>query len=147
MSDYPKWWDTTVTVYNRYEDPQTQVITWYKTVLDNCFWKNNFQRLKVGQTEVETDSVICRIPINDAFKEKYSWINIPNYQMNNYFTLDRGDIIAKGNIEEDIVEYQSGKRSSDFIAKYKSSGCMVIDSVNINDYTGVGIPHYHVEGV
>lgn len=144
---YPIWWDTSVTVYNKYEDPQTNIITWHKTVIDDCFWQNNFNRYKMGEVEIQSDSIICRIKEDSRFLEKQDWVKIPNDKMNNYFTLSQGDIIIKGNVDEDIDEYTSGKRSSDIIAKYKWQGCMVIDKLSINTGLGRGLPHYHVEGV
>lgn len=144
---YPKWWSDTITVFNKYEDTQTGIVHWYKTVLKNCFWKNDFQRLKMGDIQVQTDSIICRIPESNKFMEKNNWINVPNDKMSNYFTFDTGDIIIKGYIEDDIDEYTSGSRSSDIIEKYKSFGCMVVDRLSINTGVGRGIPHYHVEGV
>lgn len=147
MSNYPVWWDTTITVFNKYEDIQTGVIRWYKTTLSNCFWKNDFQRLKMGEVQVQTDGIVCRIPENEKFLEKQDWVNIPNDMMANYFTLAQGDIIVRGQVDEDIDEYMSGKRSSDFIEKYKWQGCMVVDRLSINVGIGRGLPHYHVEGV
>lgn len=144
---YPAWWDTQVTIYNKYEDPQTQIIKWYKTVIDECFWKNNFQRLKLGDIEVNTDGVICRIKENSKFLEKQDWVKLPNDEMSNYFTLSQGDIIIRGNVSDNIDEYTSGIRSSDIIEKYKWQGCIVIDMVVINTGVGRGLPHYHVEGV
>lgn len=147
MANYPVWWDTTITVFNKYEDPQTNVITWYKTVLNNCFWKNDFQRLKMGDIEVETDSIICRIPENSNFRENQNWVKIPNDQMNNYFTLAHGDIIIRGDVNINIDEYTDGRRSSDIIESCKAQGCMVIDRFSINTGIGRGLPHYHVQGV
>lgn len=37
MNSYPIWWDTDLTIYNKFTDPQTQLIKWYRTVLTNCF--------------------------------------------------------------------------------------------------------------
>lgn len=145
--NYPIWWDTTVTVFNRYEDEQTQVIRWYKTVIPECFWKNDFQRLKMGEVQVQTDNIVCRIPENSNFREKQDWLKIPNDKMNKYFTLSQGDIIIRGEADTIIDEYTSGKRSSDIIEAYKWQGCMVIDRVSINVGPGRGLPHYHVEGV
>lgn len=147
MTKYPDWWVDTVTIFNKYQDPQTSVIRWYRTVVDGCFWKNDFQRLKVGQIEVSTDSIICRIPEKDNYLDKHVWLTIPNDMKSNYFTLSEGDIVVRGNIQEGINEYNSGERSSDFITKYKSLGCMILDRISINTGTGKGIPHYHVEGV
>lgn len=144
---YPIWWDTTITVYNRFEDPQTQVVRWYRTVLENCFWKNDFQRLKMGDVEVKTDSVVCRIKENPKFLEKQDWVLQPNDKMSQYFTLAQGDIIVRGEVADEINEYQAGYRSSNIIEKYKWQGCILIDRVSINTGAGRGLPHYHVEGV
>ena len=127
MNSYPIWWDTDLTIYNKFTDPQTQLIKWYRTVLTNCFWKYVGDKVSVGNTVLETNDIICRIPQNDKFKEKYEWLNTPNDLMTNYFTLSNGDIIVKGNVADEIDEYKSGKRSTDLIAKYKElQGCMEI---------------------
>ena len=39
MNVYPIWWDTTVTIYNKIQDPQTRVVSWQRTVIPNGFWK------------------------------------------------------------------------------------------------------------
>lgn len=144
---YPRWWDTTITVYNRYEDPTTNIITWHRTVLNGCFIKNANNKVTVGQTQLETNNIIIRIPQSDNFKDYGEWINTPNDLMDNYFTLHQGDIIVKGDIDEVIDEYTEGKRSTDFLTKYKAVGvCLTIS--NWQDNTGVGrcSPHYYVNG-
>lgn len=147
MSNYPAWWDTSVTVYNKFTDPQTQIIKWYRTLLDSCFWKYTGQKITVGDTVLESSTTICRIPQNDKFLEKYEWLKKPNDEMGNYFTLGQGDIIVKGIVEDEINEYQSGKRSTDFIAKYKElQGCVQIEQVSVNTGTSLNNPHYYVTG-
>lgn len=148
MNNYPIWWDTTITIYNKYTDPQTQIIKWFKTVIDNCFWKYTGDKISIGATVIETNNIICRIPKNDKFLESYLWNDVPNDQMNQYFTLGVGDIIAKGNIEDEIDEYKSGKRSSDFIYKHKKlQGCMEIEEIAINVGAGRCNEHYYAKGV
>lgn len=148
MSNFPLWWDTTITIYNKYEDKQTQLIKWYRTVLNNCFWKYTGDKISVGNTVIETNDIICRIPQNSKFLENFEWLAVPNDLMQNYFTLNSGDIIVKGDISDEIDEYKSGKRSSDLIAKYKElQGCMEIEQTAINTGAGRCNPHYYVKGV
>lgn len=148
MNDYPIWWDTTVTVYNKFEDPQTQVIRWFKTVITNCFWKYVGDKIKINQTVLETNNIICRIPQSEKFLEKYQWIQLPNDEMGNYFTLGVGDIIIKGEVEDIVNEYQSGHRSTDLVKKYKQlQGCLEVQEVAINDGIGRNNPHYYVKGI
>ena len=148
MSNYPIWWETTLTIYNRYEDPQTQIISWYKTVVEDCFWQYTGDKVTIGETVLDTNNIICRIPESDKFLEKYLWIDIPNDQMSNYFTLGVGDIIVKGNCSFEINEYRSGMRSTDLIAKYKDlQGCMEIERISVNVGRGRNNPHYFVKGI
>ena len=148
MNDYPVWWNTTVTIYNRYENPQTQLITWYRHVIPNCFWKYVGDKVTVGQAVLETNNTICRIPESKEFKERHEWLSLPNDEMANYFTVGTGDIIVKGEVGDEIDEYVTGYRSTDIIAKYKGlQGCMQIENSAINVGAGRCNPHYYVKGV
>lgn len=143
----PSWWDTSLTIYNKYEDPTTKIIRWYRTNLSHCYWKYEKTKLSVGNTVLEADSTICRIPEDDRFKPKYEWTKIPNDQMSNYFTLGIGDIIIKGYVSDDIDEFKKGLRSTDLLEKYKDLGKMQIESVSINTGTGLLFNrHYLVKG-
>jgi len=145
---YAPWWDATITIYNRYEDPVTNIVMWFKHTVTNCFWKYTGDKVTVGETVLETNNIICRIPKNDIFLEKYLWLDLPNDEMANYFTLGQGDIIVKGEVTDNIDEYTAGYRSSDFIAKYKGlQGCMEVEEVAINTGFGRGSEHYYVKGV
>lgn len=148
MNIYPVWWDTTITLYNQFKDPQTRVVTWYKHVLDNCFWKYIGEKISVGDVELETNDIICRIPKNDAYLEKYEWEQLPNDRMGDYFTLGQGDIIVKGSVTDTIDEYTSGSRSSDLISKYKKlQGCMEIKQSANNTGAGRCDEHYLARGI
>lgn len=148
MNNYPVWWDTTLTIFNKYEDPITQVVTWFKHVVAECFWKPTGNKVVINNVTIETDDIICRIKKNDSFLEKYIWITKPNDEMANYFTLSPGDIIVKGEVDDDINEYVSGKRSSDLLKKYRTlQGCMTIEEVGINIGEGRCNEHYFVKGI
>lgn len=145
---YPEWWETTVTVFNKFTDPTTKVVIWYKTVIDGTFWKYVGDKINIGKTVLETNNIICRIRKDEKFLEPYQWSKKPNDTMKNYFTLARGDIIIKGEVEDTIDEYASGKRSNDIIAKYKQlQGCMTIEEVAINVGAGRCNEHYLVKGI
>ena len=146
MNNYPEWWNTTITVFNKYEDPVTRQITWYRAVITNCFWKNTGNKIVLGETALDTDTTICRIPLNTAFLERYDWNNTQD--KSKHFTLGAGDIIIKGEVADEINEYASGYRSSDILTKYKKlQGCMVIDKCDVNTGLGRGLEHYFVRGV
>ena len=148
MNNYPSWWDQTITVYNKYEDPETRVITWYKTVLTDCFWKYSDESILVGSTRIETNQTICRVPINDAFLEKYLWEQLSETDKASHFTFGPGDIIIKGEASDIVNEYVSGQRSSDLVTKYKKlQGCMIVDYCIVNTGGGRGNEHYRIKGI
>ena len=147
MNNYGSWWDQTLTVYNKYTDPQTKLIIWHRHVITDCFWKYVGEKIHIGNTVIETKDIICRIPKRDDFMEKYLWINLPNDEMSDYFTLGENDVIIKGEVDDIVDEYTSGHRSTDLVAKYKAlQGCMTINRVAINTGGGRGNEHYYVKG-
>ncbi|MCH5210436.1 MAG: hypothetical protein J1F01_05665 [Oscillospiraceae bacterium] len=145
--NYPRWWNTTITLYNRYEEKETNLVTWRKTIIDGCFLKNANNKVSVGQTVLETNEILVRIPESDKFKPYGEMISDVKNLTGDYFTLNRGDIIIKGAVDDDIDEYAKGKKSTDLLSKYKEIGvCLQIN--NWQDNTGVGrvAPHYYVSG-
>ena len=148
MNSYPVWWDTKLTIYNKYEDPQTHITTWFSNVVENSFWKYIGEKINIGNTVLETNNTICRIRKDDRFLEKHEWIALPNDKMAEHFTLSPGDMIVKGEVDDVINEYVNGQRSSDLLKKYKAlQGCIVIDEVAINVGEGRCNEHYYVRGI
>ena len=155
MNKYPVWWDTDLTIYNKHENPETGIITWYRRTLSKCFWKYTGNKIAFSNyysannsMVLETNDTICRIPKNKKYRESYKWINTPNDLKGNYFTLKLGDIIVKGKVTDEINEYQAGYRSTDLLAKYKAlQGCIEITQFAENIGKGRVNEHYYVKGV
>lgn len=145
---YPPWWETTITLYNRYEDPQTHVVRWFRHVINGTFWKYTGNKVVVNKVTLETDDTTCRIRKDDKFLERHLWLSKPNDEMGNYFTLGVGDIIVKGEVSDIIDEYTSGLRSNDLEKKYKNlQGCIRVKEVAINTGSSRCSEHYFVKGV
>lgn len=145
MNSYPQWWNQTVTIYNRLEDPETRKITWHRTVIHECFWRCTEEKFIIDGTLIKANVTICRIPKQDNYLERYLWEQLEDVSEN--FTLSIGDIVIKGEVDDEIDEYTSGKRSSDFLTKYKRlQGCTLIGSVSNNTDGGRGAEHYLVRG-
>lgn len=148
MNNYPSWWNTTITLFNRYEDPLTQLVTWYRTVIEGCFWKNVHDKVKIGEVVLETDGITCRIRKDNRFVDTETWLALPSDKKTNYFTLGPQDIVIKGNINETINEYQSGSRSTDILAKYKKlQKCLEVEQFANNTGAGLGNEHYFIKGI
>lgn len=148
MNNYPSWWNTPITIYNKFEDPQTNLVTWHSTQVDGCFWKASGNKVVINNVVLDTNNIICRIRKNDKYLEKHEWVALPNDEMHNSFTLGQGDIIVKGKVDDTIDEYQANKRSSDLLKKYKSlQGCIQIEEYSNNTGGGRGNEHYYVRGI
>lgn len=148
-NEYPIWWETTITIYNRYDDPTTDIVTWYRTVLHNCFWKASGDKVSIGQVILDSKSVLCRIPKNDSYMDRFEWIQLDTTDeaKSDYFTLGIGDIIVKGECTDEINEYAAGKHSSELLEKYRPyQKCMEIEDLAINTGTGRNNEHYYVRG-
>ena len=147
MNHYPSWWNQTITIYNKYTDPVSKLITWHRQVVEGAFWKNVGNKVTIDTTVIETDVIICRIRKDDLFLPKYKWVELPNDKMDEFFTLGKGDIIICAEVNDEVNEYESGYKSSDLVKKYKDlQGCMTIDKVTINIEGGRGNEHYLVQG-
>ena len=147
MNSYPEWWNQTVTIYSKFEDPTSHTISWYKTTVENCFWKNT-DKVVIGDIAIETNTTLCRIPKDERFIEKYLWNTLDSEEKAKHLTIGPGDVIVRGEVEDTIDEYTKGSRSSDFIAKYKKlQGCMVVESIAINVGGGRDTEHYLAKGV
>jgi len=148
MSNFPSWWDSTITIYNKHTDPTTKVTKGYRHVISNqCCWKNVGSKVNIGEVVLDTESITCRIPQQNDFLEAYDWVQLPNDAKPNYFTLQQDDIIIHGEVTDEINEYVSGKRATDIINKYRLKGCIMIKDVSIDTMTGMLYPHYHVRGL
>ena len=145
---YPLWWDTTVTIYNKVTDKQTQVVRWYRSVQTDCFWQLRGDNVTIGNTVLDSKSIVCRIPKSPKFKEKFDWLNIPNDEKGNYFTLGLDDIVVKGEVEDEIDEYTQGSRSTDLLKKYAGlQGCFKIQQCTNNTGIGRNNEHYLAKGI
>ena len=143
MNNYPIWWDTTVTLFNRYESEQGE-ISWYKTVLTGCFWKYVTDYTRVSNATQMTKVLLCRVRKNSNFLESYEWRE--SKDKDTYFTFNEGDILVKGEVTDTIDEYTKGQRSSDLLNRYRER-CAEITESAINVGEGRVNEHYVVRGI
>ena len=146
MNHYGKWWNTTITLYNRFENIDGK-IKWYSHVIEGCFYSQQRNKVIVDSTVIEANSSLCRIRISGNFMAKDEWNNLPEADKQYMFTLCPGDIIVGSEVEFEIDEYAKGSRSSDMMKKYREwPGCFIVDSVGINAGGGRGNEHYAARG-
>ena len=144
---YPIWWEDTITIYNKYTDTQTDVVTWFKTTISDCFWQLTGTEVTVGETALNSKSIVCRIPKDARYKDKSEWIKLPNDKMSTFFTIGQGDIVVKGVCDFVIDEYTEGKRSTDLLAQYREyQQCFSITQYSDNTGLGRNNEHYLTRG-
>ena len=101
----------------------------------------------MGQTVIETNDIIVRIPQKTNYREYATWLMLGNDVRPNYFTIHQGDIIVKGKVTDDIDEYNSATNSNALLTKYKKLGtCLVVNNFNDNATAGRGLKHYRIMG-
>lgn len=129
----------TITLYNRYTDKSSgrSVIHFKRTVLKNCYFGTETVKQINGNTLSQANNYICRIPQNDAY------IDIYNGEEDR-FTLKPGDIIVKGEVEEEIQDVQ-GERVSDLLQKYNGTS-FTVRAVSDNTLLADS-RHYRASGV
>lgn len=146
------WWDKTITIYNKFVDPTNQRVTWYRTVVENCFWKQVNDLYNMGRygmstvgIQLEVKEIVCRIPQDDRYVNKKTWKELEDRA--NYFTLGNGDIIILGEVDDVIDDYTAGQRATDVLAKYKEedAGLEIYTYVD-NVREGITLSHYRVVG-
>lgn len=147
MNQYPSWWDDTITLYNKYTDPITKKVKWYRHVIEGCYYNHTVEKITVGKTTIDANISLCRIRVSEDFIDKKSWMKLDDAERMEKFTLSGGDIIVADGIETEVDEYVNGQRSSDLVKENKEwPGCFTIESVNINVGGRRGNEHYHVRG-
>ena len=143
MNSYPIWWNTTVTLYNRYEAKNGET-TWYRTVLTGCFWKYITDYTRTNDATEMTKVLLCRVRKNSNFLVDHEWY--ASDDKDTYFTFNEGDILIEGEVDDTIDDYTKGSRSSDLLKKYKSR-CAQITECRINVGDGRVAEHYVVRGI
>lgn len=134
--------DFTITVLNKLsaKDSVTKQDVWYKTVLHNCAFSSEAVKNVTGTTVGVGNTFISRIPKNEKYLPYSEWKNNPD----EHFTLNTGDYIIKGELDEsEIVApntiqtiYQNHRENAFSIRTFK-------DNTNVIEV----LEHYRVEGV
>ena len=146
---YPQWWNTTLTLYVHRIDSETDVVSWYRYVVTDCFWKYSGERVLINEVALDTNTVICRIPEDETYLSKYLWEAKSESEKRDYFTIGVGDIIIPGVVTDAVNEYNRdlGIKSTDLLSKYaRLQGCMTVSTVAENVGGGRNNPHYLVTG-
>lgn len=138
------FWTHTITIYNRYEDSTEGTVKYYRHILHNCFVKRTNNQVTVGNTHIQSDDTIVRIPSQPNFYPAFDWQKLDSETKSKSVTLQTDDLIIFGAVADEIDEYKAGERKNDIINKYKDLGYMSIKTFNLNTF--LPTKHYLVKG-
>lgn len=129
-----------VTIYNKYTDRATRTDAYNRTVIKNVFFdeKKATNRLQSGLNDA--DQALLLIPFDYSSQAEY----VPPIEFRdleskeNYFTLQNGDRIVKGDIS-----YEVTSKISDLDKEYQT---FTITSVDTKDFGSKKMRHWEVGG-
>jgi hypothetical protein len=131
-------------VYNRYVNPVTKLDEYKRTYLYGANWNDSkgVNVLKSGMSDA--DSAIIQVPFtvecDKTYKPPKEWAATPNVDMPKYWTLQKGDKIAKGIINYDIPPGTIAQLEKQF------DSVITITSVDVIDSGSLSIRNYRVGG-
>lgn len=140
VRQYPHWWNTSLTIFNRIFDSSAKQTTWQKTTLHGCFYLQD-SGLAYSDAQIRAAcSYVVRIPEDSRYVAQSQWENMQNGRKGR-FTLAPGDLIFKGEIREVLL----GGSGNSLLEQYRPN-CFKIQTVY--DGSGYGVlGHYVAEGV
>ena len=137
---YPPSWADTVTLYNQHRtdiDGRARTV-WLRTVLQGCFYGSKKRQQLSGMTLVSVDTHLVRIRASARYKPPAEWRRLTSDQAADYFTLGKGDVVVKGEVEDSIPDNRS---ASDILNKYPDS--FEVNEVKDNSGPGRFSAHYY----
>lgn len=138
--------DTTITLYNKHEGKDVatgKTFTRYlRTVLEGCTWGKSDAVMTVGTVTVGSDDFRVQVPEDDAYIDPWEWAEMPNDVMPTYFTIQPGDVVVNGEVDDEIP-YNTSPTA--LLAKYKNR---VFTARLTSNNTGANKPlgHYVLQG-
>lgn len=125
--------NTNMTVYNKYTNPNTKVVTYKRHLIDNVFWDDSLGvNLNHGYDNADKVNVYIPKYKNDMTK----FVNSKQYNGSGW-TLQDGDFMIKGNCT--IAEVNGVKELSD----YNVFRITVIDD---KDFGSPNMQHFELRG-
>lgn len=99
------YWNDVITLYRR-EEAQDGSVSWERSMHSGCFFQQRTMRERINGAELQPVHIVCRIPAP-----------FPDVRV--------GDIIIRGEINDEIDEYAAGKRSADLLKRYAGEAMLV----------------------
>ena len=128
--------NTSMSVFNKYTDEEKNVV-FKKHLIDNVFWDDS-KGINIDKGYENADDVNVFIPKNQ--NEMGGYVEPKNYNgLINTWTLENGDFIVKGNVEENEV-----LSIKELVKKYDN--VFTISLVDDKDFGSKNMHHFEIRG-
>lgn len=128
--------NTSMSVFNKYTDENKNVI-FKKHLIDNVFWDDS-KGINRNLGYENADDVNVFIPKNQ--NDMSGYVEPKKYKgLNNTWTLENGDFIVKGNVEESSVV-----SIKELLKKYDN--VFTISLVDDKDFGSANMKHFEIRG-
>ena len=128
--------NTSMSVFNKYTDEEKNVI-FTKHLIDNVFWDDS-KGINRNLGYENADDVNVFIPKNQ--NDMSGYVEPKKYKgLNNTWTLENGDFIVKGNVEESSVT-----SIKELVKKYDN--VFTISLVDDKDFGSANMQHFEIRG-
>ena len=138
-------YNQTITLYNCLkgaDNPDGTTDVWYKTVLNECFFKCLQTAINSGTSAQMAGSYVSRVPASTKYKKYSDWVKVPAATRGQYFTGNLGDVIILGNSSE-IISSASPNTASQGLNRNKPGAFKV---TAFSDNSGALQLHYRFGG-
>lgn len=121
-------YNQTITIYNCLRAADNSNDTkdvWYRTVLEECFYKNVIGRTEYVDKAPKMESAYTvRIPESEKYRPYHEWVKLPDEERSRYFTCSQKDIVIQGECSEEITGV-SPNTASQILSRYKPDAFVV----------------------
>lgn len=136
-----------LTLFNSVYNAETERTEFVRTYIYNVDWQSGQVYTVQDKGLIAANKISCFIPFkckvenNKTYKTPGEFIILKPEEIKNYFTLKKGDYIAKGIIDFPLSNYERGRKISDLENLYEVG---TIISVDTNDFGSEILRHWEV---
>jgi hypothetical protein len=136
--------NTDITIYNKYYSEDDKDYAYLRTVVSDVEWENRKARnVLASGGNIAADQAVIYIPFarGAAYKSPKAWQALDAGDKPDYWTLERGSLIAKGTLTTEIT----GATTTDTL-KNTYDDVLEISSVDTYDMGSLALQHWKVSG-
>lgn len=136
-----------ITLFNSVYDPDTERTSYKRTYLYDVDWQSGKKISEDGKGILSYDLITCFIPFsirtsdNKTYKTPGEFISLNAEEIDKFFTLKKGDYIAKGLINFELTDSNRGNSISK-LKNFYEVGTLI--SVETNDFGSEYLHHWEL---